>query len=59
MELHNFPWSRTYGVYDTGGWFSPGTWMIISLFSDHSPRRTLSPCGPAILSLTVTDIKYV
>ena len=58
MELHNFPWSRTYGVYDMSGWFSPGTWMIISLFSDHSPRRTLSPRGPAILNLTVTDIGY-
>lgn len=59
MEFYNFPWSHSFGFYNTIGWFSLGPRMIISLFLDHSSKKISSPGGPAVLNFVVTNIKYI
>ena len=59
MNFYAFPWSCYYESYDTDGWFLPGTQEIVFLHLDHFSEQSVSPGGPAILTLVSTDIECV
>lgn len=59
MNFYAFPWSCYCESYDTDGWFLPGTQEIVFLYLDHFSEQSVSPGGPAILTLVSTDIECI